>query len=81
MSYILIKTKVQKIYYQTPENELGIAYETKHSNIRHERITLAEAEDILLNRKIAYDTILKVVFEDIEMEIPDDQFENFIVEV
>lgn len=74
--YILLKTKIQTIYFQTIEDELGIAYTTKKDNIR---TTIAEAEDILLNREIPYKEVLKVKFEDVDLEIPLKELENYII--
>lgn len=76
MNHILLKVKVQAIYYQTDKDELGITHATKKDNVR---ITIAESEDILLEREIRYKEVLKVKFEDIELEIPMNEYENYIV--
>lgn len=73
MKNILLKVKVQSIYHQTRTDELGISYATSEK-----RITIAEAEDILLDRKIEYKEVLKVKYEFIEIEIPLKDFENYI---
>ena len=73
-STILLKVKIQAIYFQTPENELGIKHATSDK-----RITVAEAENILLDREIPYSEILKVKYEDIEIEIPLSEYENYII--
>lgn len=70
---IEIKAKVQNIYYQTDTDELGIARATSDK-----RITIAEAEDILIDREIFYKEVLKVKIEYIELEIPLNELENFI---
>ena len=70
---IEIKAKVQNIYYQTDTDELGIARATSDK-----RITIAEAEDILIDREIFYKEVLKVKIEYIELEIPLNDLENFI---
>ena len=49
---------------------------TKKDNVR---ITIAEAEDILLDREIPYKEVLKVKFEDIDLEIPLNEYENYII--
>ena len=72
--YILLNVKVQAIYYQTEEDELGISYATSNK-----RITIAESEEILLDRKIRFKEILKVKYEFIEMEIPLNNLENYII--
>ena len=74
--HILLKTKIQAIYFQTTTDELGIAHATKKDNVR---ITIAEAEDILLDREITYKEVLKVKFEDIDLEIPLNEYENYII--
>ena len=71
---ILLKVKIQAIYFQTPENELGIQHATSEK-----RITIAEAEDILIDRKVEFVEVLKVKYEDIEIEIPLSEYENYIV--
>lgn len=76
MDHILLKVRVQVIYYQTRKNELGITYSTSDK-----RITIAEAEDILLDRKIEYEEVLKVKYEYVDLEVPLKDFEDFLVEV
>ena len=73
MSNILLKVKVQVIFYQTRTNELGTKYATSEK-----RISIAEAEDILVEREIEYAEILKVKYEFVELEIPLNDFENYI---
>ena len=72
--HILLNVKVQAIYFQTEEDELGITYATSEK-----RITIAESEQILLDRKIRFKEILKVKYEYIEMEIPLNNLENYII--
>ena len=74
MDHILLKVKVQAIYFQTNEDELGISYATSDK-----RITIAEAENILLDRDIHYKEVLKVKYEFIELEIPLSNLENYII--
>lgn len=74
MDHILIKVKVQIIYFQTDENELGQEYATSEK-----RITIAEAENILLDQNIHYKEVLKVKYEYVEMEIPLKDFKNYII--
>lgn len=76
MDHILLKVRVQVIYYQTRKNELGITYSTSDK-----RITIAESEDILLDRKIEYEEVLKVKYEYVDLEVPLKEFEEFLVEV
>ena len=74
MHDILLKVKIQAIYYQTEKNELGISHATSDK-----KITIAEAEDILLDRGISYHEILKVKYEDIQIEVPLNEYENYII--
>ena len=54
-------------------NELGITHATSDK-----RITLAEAEEILSERQIEHNQILKVQYENIKLTIPLTQYENYI---
>ena len=74
MHDILLKVKIQAIYYQTEKNELGISHATSDK-----KITITEAKDILLEREIPYHEILKVKYEDIQIEVPLDEYENYII--
>ena len=75
MDNILLKVKVQSIYFQTRKDELGISYATSDK-----RITIDEAQDILLDREIEYKEVLKVKYEFIELELPLEDLENNIVQ-
>ena len=74
MDHILLKVKVQSIYYQTDKDELGKSYATSEK-----RITVSEAESILLDRDIHYKEVLKVKYEFIELEIPLTDLDNYII--
>lgn len=73
MKNILLKVRVQAIYFQTRKNDLGITHSTSEK-----RISIAEAEEILIGREIEYEEILKVKYEFVELEIPLSDFENYI---
>ena len=75
MDHILLKVKVQVIYFQTRKDELGISHATSDK-----RITIVEATDILLDREIEYEEVLKVKYEFIELEIPLTNLENYIIQ-
>lgn len=75
MYHISLKVKVQSIYYRTRNDDLGISYATSDK-----RITISEAEDILLDRNIEFKEVLKVKYEFIELEIPLNEFENYIIQ-
>lgn len=72
--HILLNVKVQAIYFQTDEDELGITYATSEK-----RITISESEDILMNRQIRFKEVLKVKYEFIELEIPLNDLESYIL--
>lgn len=74
MDHILLNVRVQVIYYQTPKNELGITHATSEK-----RISIDEAKDILINRKIEFEEILKVKYEFVELEVPLNNFEDFLI--
>lgn len=71
---ITIKARVQNIYYQDENNYLGIARTTTDK----QKLTQAEARDVLIDREIPYKDILKVKIEYIELEIPVDKIEEYI---
>ena len=75
MSHILLNTRVQSIYFQTRNNELGIEYSTSDK-----RITIDEAKNILTDREIECEEVLKVKYEYVELEIPLKQFNQYIIE-
>ena len=72
--HILLNVKVQAIYFQTSDDELGITYATSEK-----RITISESSDILLDRQIEFKEVLKVKYEFIELEIPLNDLESYIV--
>lgn len=71
---ITIKARVQNIYYQDENNYLGIARTTTDK----QKLTQAEARDVLIDREIPYKDILKVKIEYIELEIPVEKVEEYI---
>ena len=73
MKNILLKSKVQVIYFKSNQDELGISYATSEK-----RITIEEADGILKDRDIEFDEILKVKYEDIELEIPLYDLQSYI---
>lgn len=74
MNTILLNVRVQSIYFQTLLNDLGIEYATSEK-----RITIDEAKDILIDRGVQYQEILKVKYEYIELDIPLNKLEEYIV--
>lgn len=76
MDNILLKVRVQVIYYQTRKNDLGIAHSTSDK-----RITISEAEDILVDREVEYEEVLKVKYEYVDLEIPLNDFENYLIQI
>lgn len=75
MQEILLNTRVQAIYFQTRQNALGIEYATSDK-----RITIDEATNILVDREIECEEVLKVKYEYVELEIPLKEFNNYIIE-
>ena len=71
---ITIKARVQNIYYQDENNYLGIARTTTDK----QKLTQAEARDVLIDREIPYKDILKVKIEYIELELPVEKVEEYI---
>ena len=71
---ITLKARVQNIYYQDENNYLGIARTTTDK----QKLTQAEARDVLIDREIPYKDILKVKIEYIELEIPVEKVEEYI---
>ena len=71
---ITIKARVQNIYYQDENNYLGIARTTTDK----QKLTQAEARDVLIDREIPYKDILKVKIEYIELELPVEKIEEYI---
>lgn len=74
MDKILLKVKVQVIYFQTRKDDLGISYATSDK-----RITIVEAEEILIDREIEFKEVLKVKYEFVDLELPTNEFEKYIL--
>ena len=72
--HVKFRVKVQVIYFQTRDEELGKVYATSPK-----RITISESEQILEEREIGFDEVLKTKYEDRDIEIPLDEFENYII--
>lgn len=70
----MIKTKIQLINFETTSGELGKSYVTSEK-----RITIAEAGEILQERGIDFDQVLKVKYHTVELEIPLTDFESYII--
>ena len=75
MDIIFLKVKVQSIYFQTRKDELGITHATSEK-----RITIDEAEEILINRQVEFKEVLKVKYEFVDLEIPLKDYENYIIQ-
>lgn len=75
MDHILLNVRVQSIYFQTRDNDLGIEYATSDK-----RITIDEANNILTDREIECEEVLKVKYEYVELEIPLKEFNTYIIE-
>lgn len=71
---LTLKAKIQVIYYQTNDDELGQAYATSDK-----RITIAESEQLLQDREILFKEVLKTKYEYRHIEIDVDDFEKSII--
>ena len=68
-----IGTRVQTIYYMNKE-DLGITYATHHKKLK-----LSEASEILKQRDLQHDKILKVEYEFLHLELDLKTFENNLI--
>ncbi len=68
---MLIKVKVQSIYYETPDTQLGIFYYNSG------RLTQKQAHDILLENDIEFEAVLKVQADEITLEMTPDELNEF----
>ena len=69
---IKVSTRLQVIYYQKDNYELGIAYASGEK-----RVTIEEAQEILKRRKIPYTEILKVKYDTMTIDLPISELENY----
>lgn len=70
---INLNPRLQVIYYLTDGEELGKEYATSEK-----RISLDEAEFLLINREVEFKELLKVKYEVIEIELTVEQFKKYI---
>lgn len=70
---INLNPRLQVIYYLTQDDELGKEYATSEK-----RISLDEAEFLLINREVEFKELLKVKYEVIEIELTVEQFKKYI---
>ena len=73
MAQVEIKPKVQTITYEHQDGSLGKEYATSDK-----RISLAEAESILLDRNIIFKEVLKVKYEYITLSLSTDQINEHL---
>ena len=71
---ITLNPRVQVIYYETQDGQLGKAYATSEK-----RISLDEAETLLNEREIEFAELLKVKYEVINVTLAVEEFENYII--
>ena len=72
---VFLKTKIQSIYYLMKDDELGISYESTNEK----RLSMLEAEQLLKDRGIDFQEVLKVRYEDVEIEIPIHDLNSYII--
>ena len=70
---INLNPRLQVLYYLTQDDELGKEYATSEK-----RISLDEAEFLLINREVEFKELLKVKYEVIEIELTVEQFKKYI---
>ena len=70
---INLNPRLQVIYYLTDDEELGKEYATSEK-----RISLDEAEFLLINREVEFKELLKVKYEVIEIELTVEEFKKYI---
>lgn len=73
---MILDLRLQVIYYETDNEELGKEYVTSENN---QRIPLAKANELLHQRDIAFNDLLKVKFENIQLQMPLDDFKKYII--
>ena len=71
---INLNPRLQVIYYLTDDEELGKEFATSEK-----RISLDEAEFLLINREVEFKELLKVKYEVIEIELTVEQFKKYII--
>ena len=69
---IKVSTRLQVIYYQKDNYELGIAYASGEK-----RVTIEEAQKILKRRNIPFNEILKVKYDTMTIDLPISELENY----
>ena len=70
---INLNPRLQVLYYLTQDDELGKEFATSEK-----RISLDEAEFLLINREVEFKELLKVKYEVIEIELTVEQFKKYI---
>ena len=73
MPILEIRTKVQVIYYETPDEELGKFFATSDK-----RISIEEGHHILQESDIEYSKLLKIQYEVIDLDIEHENFKSLI---
>lgn len=68
-----LKLRVQKIFYQTKQDELGIAYANPEK-----KLSLKVAAGILEERQIDFSSVLRTQIEYVEIELPIKELESII---
>ena len=71
---MILNVKIQAIYFLTDQSELGITHATSEK-----RISIEEAKEILNDRKIVFEEILKVKYEDVTVTLPLAAYETYLV--
>lgn len=72
---IKLPVKLQKIYFQDDNSDLGIHYVANT-----ERITMNQAEEILQEKGITFKQVFQVKKETVELELTEEQLQELIVQ-
>ena len=73
---MIFDLRLQVIYYETDDEQLGKEYVTNEEN---QRISLAQAEELLHQREIPFRDLLKVRFETLQLNMSLADFKKYII--
>ena len=73
MDEITIETKLQKIYFEDTQGNLGTHFITEN-----ERVTIKQAEEILTEKGIEFKTIFQVRKENVEIHLTHEELETLL---
>lgn len=71
---VKFKTKSQVIYFMDENSQLGRFY-----HVDNERLKITDAEKILKDNEVPFQTLLRVLSESVVLEMPRTAFDSYIV--